>query len=670
MLLKPVNHEPLTSRSKSPSSKTRSGSLSRVAKRLGLRIRPEERQVKQRPERQREEYGKRDSLSTESSYNTIYQQPLETQSAVFMNDNGTRGRKQNNRYSTGPEIYGIPEVSKHSSHTPVPRSPNKDKSQEEAGASFKIGLGGHNLSGGIHLSKSKPSKRLSKNETSNSLPPKNPRDDPLAYGNFSVDHLAYPDPPKSRNHVDVPRRETSRVRPTSVIYDSLSALDMKPEFLPSNQRYDATISSLELSQNMHSLQVNDKHHIGIGAGTSVSSAPGSPLLESYQGTYQSISPMPSPLLKAMHHISSPNTDINYYYSSADERSNCSNNRDFRRTARFHDPEEEAKLLAKALRGERQLPDTTPLISILPGLTHVQILELRFQYKKLVRTGKEKKGVNLAKHIKLRLKSQPDLMKVCYVCALGQWESEAYWSNYWYQSQKSQRELLIESLMGRTNEEIRLIKEGFRDKKYHNSLTRCLQTELREDKFKKAVMLVLEEKQMEESPDGSVDKDLVASDVIELRNAVKEKRGGETAVIKIVLLRSKTHLRELLKAYNLMYERNFAKEILQKSENLVGELLAHILNGVINAPYRDALLLHHALTLPRIDNSWCDLLISRLVRYHWDRPHFEKIRSEFRHLYNTELQTAVSEGVSGDLGLFLEALCVRRTESDVRVLPPS
>ncbi|RKF57310.1 putative annexin anxc4 [Erysiphe neolycopersici] len=670
MLLKPVNHEQPTNTSKSPSTKNRNGSLSRVAKRLNLRIRPEELQVEQIPDIQQEAYGKGDYLLTESSYNTQYEHPLEKQPAVYMKDHGTQDRRQNNRYSTGSEIYGLPEVSKHSTYKPVSRSPIRDKSKEEAGASFKIGLGGHNLSGGIHLSKNKTLKRSSKNESSNSLPSKYSKNDPLAYGNFSVDHLAYPDPPKSRSHVDVPRRETSRVRPTSVTYDSPSASIKKPEFLPSNQRNDATISPLELSQNMHSLQVNDKQHIGIGAGTSISSAPGSPLLESYRGTYQSISPMPSPLLKAMHHITSANTDINFHYSSADERSNCSNSRDFRRTARFHDPEEEAKLLARALRGERRLPDTMPLISILPGLTHIQILELRFQYKKIVRTGKGKKGVNLAKHIKLRLKSQPDLMKACYVCALGQWESEAYWANYWYQSQKSQRELLIESLMGRTNEEIRSIKEGFRDKKYHNNLTRCLQTELREDKFKKAVMLVLEEKQMEESPDGSVDKDLVASDVIELRNAVKEKRGGETAVIKIVLLRSKTHLRELLKAYNLMYEKNFAKEILQKSENLVGELLAHILNGIINAPYRDALLLHHALTLPRIDNSWCDLLISRLVRYHWDRPHFERIRSEFRHLYNTELQTAIIEGVSGDLGLFLEALCVRRTESDVRVLPPT
>ena len=81
---------------------------------------------------------------------------------------------------------------------------------------------------------------------------------------------------------------------------------------------------------------------------------------------------------------------------------------------------------------------------------------------------------------------------------GKWESEAYWANFWYQGEKSRRELLIESLMGRTNREIRAIKDSFSDKKYSDSLTKCMKTELKEDKFKKAVLMVLEEKKMEES----------------------------------------------------------------------------------------------------------------------------------------------------------------------------
>src|SRR5882757_1513079 len=100
------------------------------------------------------------------------------------------------------------------------------------------------------------------------------------------------------------------------------------------------------------------------------------------------------------------------------------------------------------------------------------------------------------------------MKACFACSLGKWESEAYWANFWYQGEKSRRELLIESLMGRTNREIRAIKDGFSDKKYSDSLTKCMKTELKEDKFKKAVLMVLEEKKMEEPRPGYIDRELV------------------------------------------------------------------------------------------------------------------------------------------------------------------
>jgi hypothetical protein len=241
----------------------------------------------------------------------------------------------------------------------------------------------------------------------------------------------------------------------------------------------------------------------------------------------------------------------------------------KRTARFHDPVDEATILAKALKGEKRAPDTQPLIEILPGLTHEQIIDLRVEYKRIVKTGHDKKGVNIAKHIKLRLKEEdPSLMKACYACALGKWESEAYWANFWYQGEKSRRELLIESLMGRTNQEIRDIKDGFSDKKYSDSLTKCMKTELKEDKFKKAVLLVLEEKKMEERPGYGVDRVLVEDDVKDLHKAVKSEKGGETAMIQIIVVRSDGHLREVLRLYESTYRTNFAREMLKKSGNLV------------------------------------------------------------------------------------------------------
>ena len=326
---------------------------------------------------------------------------------------------------------------------------------------------------------------------------------------------------------------------------------------------------------MSSLSVNTGHH--SASVSLLSGAPASPLLESYHGTYQSMSPMPSPLLLPTgggHSRSNSGSGLDVVAVSplnSDSEGHASGKKS--RRARFHDPVDDAARLAKALKGERRAPETEPLIEILPGLTHEQVMELRAEYKRLVKTGSERKGVNVAKHVRARLKDEdPSLMKACYAVALGRWESEAYWANFWYQGDKTRRELLIEALMGRTNDEVRAIKEGFADKKYGNSLTKCMKTELKEDKFKKAVLMVLDEQRMEEADaygrPNRVDYDLVMDDVKELRHAVKSDKGGESLMIGIVVQRSDTHLKEVLRAYTDTYRANFAKDALKKSGNLV------------------------------------------------------------------------------------------------------
>ncbi|KAL0937609.1 annexin ANXC4 [Colletotrichum truncatum] len=429
---------------------------------------------------------------------------------------------------------------------------------------------------------------------------------------------------------------------------------------PSSRRRDK--SPQPPTHRMSNLSVNTGHH-SLNMNLSLANAPGSPLLESYHGTYQDMSPMPSPLLLA----SQPH-DLQVMEPISPIGSDDEGRR--RRRARFHDIEDDAARIAKALRSDRKSPDTEPLIEILPGLTHDQVMDLRKEYKALVKTGPDRKGVNVAKHIRSRLKdSDPNLMKACYSTALGQWESEAYWANFWYQGDKTRRELLIEALMGRTNHEIRLIKDGFNDKKYDNSLTKCMKTELKEDKFKKAVLMVLDERRMEEyDPYGrrlAIDYHLVEDDVSDLRKAVKSEKGGETLMISIVVQRSDSHLREVLKLYERTYRSNFARDALKKSGNLVGELLAHILNGVINKPVRDALLIHHAVTASRKDGLRRELLISRLVRFHWDRHHMEAIKRAYRERYGRDLQDAVREATTGEWGIFCRELCIYRMPNDVK-----
>lgn len=67
--------------------------------------------------------------------------------------------------------------------------------------------------------------------------------------------------------------------------------------------------------------------------------------------------------------------------------------------------------------------------------------------------------------------------------------------------------------------------------------------------------------------------------------------------------------------------------------------------------RDALLLHQALRESRTGKERSELLISRLVRLHWEPRHLEQVKSEFRRRYGERLEEAIAEEVltssSGD-----------------------
>ncbi|KAF2397379.1 Annexin, partial [Trichodelitschia bisporula] len=436
---------------------------------------------------------------------------------------------------------------------------------------------------------------------------------------------------------------------------------------------------------------------GIGGGR----PPASPLLEAYRGTYQSMSPMPSPMMLPRREYD----DIDDLepldgpprrgggggggprVRTEEPRASFSGSRPpppksalkAKKRVSMYDAESDAREIADEL--SRSQPKVGVLIDVLPALSHDQVLELRAEYKRVAKI--QGRGINIAKHIKL--KTSGNLCKICYVTALGRWESEGYWANFWYQSHSAQRELLIEALMGRTNAEIRNIKDGFRDKRYGDSLEKCMDKELKADKFRHAVLLVLEERRQEENDVYPVEyRD---RDVDGMARALRQREGGETAILNIVVGRSDAHLRDCLRAYERKYGANFAKEALRKSNNLVGEVVAHILNGVINRPARDAMLLHHALVdlapdegSPRASRTDVgreregarerdkereakdkknryELLISRLVRVHWERGHFMRVKEDYRDKYGRYLEEDIEEHVrGGDFMEFCLGLC--------------
>ncbi|KAL9085084.1 MAG: hypothetical protein Q9159_004899 [Coniocarpon cinnabarinum] len=429
-----------------------------------------------------------------------------------------------------------------------------------------------------------------------------------------------------------------------------------------------------LAAGMNRLSVNTGH--GHDVHEKIGVPPASPLLESYHGTYQSISPMPSPIMLAQtddhdgEHSSDSISDVDLDVEDTTRHAKAKAKMEAKakkKRVKLYDAEGDAEKIAAALDHREARPG--PLIDILPELTHDQLLALRGEYKKRVKI--QGKGVNLAKQIKAL--TSGNFSKVCYATALGRWESEAYWANFWYQARSTNRELLIESLMGRSNADIREIKEGFRDKRYHDDLSLCMQKELKPDKFRTAVLMALEGDRQEETDIGSPEER--SKDVERLYRALKSREGGETAILEIVVTRSNNHLREVLRTFEKVHRENLAKAALKKSGNLVvssalfsttlqaneihqGEVIAHILNGVINGPARDCLLLRHAIndvTLKEGDLRY-ELLMSRLIRLHWDRSHLAKVKEDYKNKYGETLERGVKKATKGDFGAFCVRLC--------------
>jgi hypothetical protein len=98
----------------------------------------------------------------------------------------------------------------------------------------------------------------------------------------------------------------------------------------------------------------------------------------------------------------------------------------------------------------------------------------------------------------------------------------------------------------------------------------------------------------------------------------------------------------------------------------------VLNGVINKPARDAMLLHHAIMdlqdpSPSAEGRSAaqqkherqfrfELLMSRLVRLHWDRLHLMRVKEEYRDKYRGYLEEDLEDTLKYDFLEFCLALC--------------
>lgn len=52
----------------------------------------------------------------------------------------------------------------------------------------------------------------------------------------------------------------------------------------------------------------------------------------------------------------------------------------------------------------------------------------------------------------------------------------------------------------------------------------------------------------------------------------------------------------------------------------------------------------------------ELLMSRLIRLHWDRLHLARVKEDYKQKYHVDLEKSVQEASKGDFGAFCVRLC--------------
>jgi hypothetical protein len=278
---------------------------------------------------------------------------------------------------------------------------------------------------------------------------------------------AYPPPPSRRP-------DHNRVPSQTVPHDDRRVVEMVPGGMlnappsPGPRPHSLSVSGRPdgLTRRMDRLSVSgdrpDMQHMHGGGPP-----PPSPLLEAYHGTYQSISPMVTPAMldddfdhlpsldslspRAPSHsghgrLRAPSTSRRSRSPSQSRHTDKlameayggghripeKEKEKEKRRVRIYDATDDALAIVEAMAA--RAPDVETIVAILPALSHDQMLELRSEYKRHCKV--QGRGINIAKHIKL--KTSGNFGKIAYVTALGRYEAEGYWANYWYQSNSARR----------------------------------------------------------------------------------------------------------------------------------------------------------------------------------------------------------------------------------------
>ncbi|KAH8808135.1 annexin-like protein [Xylogone sp. PMI_703] len=209
-------------------------------------------------------------------------------------------------------------------------------------------------------------------------------------------------------------------------------------------------------------------------------------------------------------------------------------------------------------------------------------------------------------------------------------------------------ILNDVLLGRSNADLRAIKELYQ-KLYHKSLEAAVRDDL-SMKTERHFMMVLAANRNEES--SPVIPQQIEQDVTEIYKATEGKIGTDQLLVcEILTHRSDAQIGAIAYTYEKRYSRTLETVIKKEFSGHMESALLHQLRTGTDKAMRDAILLEEAMSGVGTEDR---LLVTRVVRYHWDRNHMQNVKGAYQHKYRTGLANRIKGETSGDYERFLLA----------------
>ncbi|KAI1127935.1 hypothetical protein F5Y10DRAFT_241772 [Nemania abortiva] len=206
---------------------------------------------------------------------------------------------------------------------------------------------------------------------------------------------------------------------------------------------------------------------------------------------------------------------------------------------------------------------------------------------------------------------------------------------------TKEKVLNDVLLSRSNADMKAIKGT-----YQRTFNRSLENDVKGDlsmKTERHFMIVLGACRAEDS--APVIPQAIDQDVMELYRATEGKVGtDEMLVCSILSTRNDNQIRAISQTYEQKFRRSLEDVLKREFSGHMREALLFQLRNAVDKYMHAATLLEDAMAGMGTKDQ---LLVSRVVRYHWDRQTLENIKGAYKQRFRRTLASRIRGETSGD-----------------------